>query len=195
MAAQKKDWVLTRESFEGLLVGLDKDRERAAKKYEETRQRLLKFFEWSGCTLPEDYADETLNRAARRIQEGERIENFNSYCYGIARMLLKESFRKKQREQEVLDQLSSSMENTPDSGETEARSRCLEECMQKLAPESHRVFSAYYQAEGVKKAERSNLAERLGIPMNALRIRIHRIRAGLEECVRGCFERWAADLK
>jgi hypothetical protein len=45
----------------------------------------------------------------------------------------------------------------------------------------------YYQEEKRAKIEhRKRLAERLGIELNALRIRAYRIRAELYECIRLC---------
>lgn len=82
----KKEWVLTREAFDKLLACLDRDRERAAEKYEEIRNALITFFEHRGCLSPQEYADETINRVARRLSEGKEIyaNNAASYFYGVA---------------------------------------------------------------------------------------------------------------
>jgi hypothetical protein len=40
----KKEWVLTKESFEALLAWLDANPEAAAIKYEQIRTRLIKIF-------------------------------------------------------------------------------------------------------------------------------------------------------
>src|ERR671938_30866 len=61
---------LTAEAFTKLLARLDPDRERAGEKYEELRRTLVKFFEWRGAPFPEDQADETFNRVARKLDEG-----------------------------------------------------------------------------------------------------------------------------
>jgi hypothetical protein len=51
----------------------------------------------------------------------------------------------------------------------------------------------YYGLEGGKAIEqRRTLATRLGIAPNALRIRLHRLRARLEDCARRCLERAVA---
>ncbi len=67
----KKEWALTPEAFDTLLACLDRDRDRAAEKYEEIRNALITFFEHRGCLSPEEYADETINRVARRISEAK----------------------------------------------------------------------------------------------------------------------------
>ena len=77
--------MLTQEAFDQLLAALDADRERAGHQYEIVRRKLLKFFEFHGSDAPEEHADETINRVARKLAEGERVENFNGYCLGVAR--------------------------------------------------------------------------------------------------------------
>ena len=60
---------LTKEALDGLLECLSADRELAAEAYEEIRRKLITFFEFRGCLTPQDQADETIHRVARRIQE------------------------------------------------------------------------------------------------------------------------------
>ena len=95
--ARKGDWELTGEAFERLLRLLDSDRERAGEKYELARRRLIAFFEARGAESPADHADETLNRAARKVAEGERVEDINKYLYGVARLLLLELGRAREK--------------------------------------------------------------------------------------------------
>ncbi|MEJ7712917.1 MAG: hypothetical protein WKF84_24510 [Pyrinomonadaceae bacterium] len=71
-----------------LLNGLDADRERAGDKYEELRRILIRFFEWRGAPFPEEQADETFNRVARRLDEGVKIKNIGGYCYEVARLVV-----------------------------------------------------------------------------------------------------------
>src|SRR5437016_12714077 len=96
-AARKKDWTLTKEAFELLLDSLDANRERAGAKYENLRRKLIEFFEARGSYSPADHADETINRVARRIAEGEDIESLERYSYGVARLLLKETLRSRDK--------------------------------------------------------------------------------------------------
>jgi DNA-directed RNA polymerase specialized sigma24 family protein len=59
--------------------------------------------------------------------------------------------------------------------------------MQKLTEENRKLVIEYYQDERQAKIDhRKALAERLGIAINALRIRAFRIRASLQECVTNC---------
>src|ERR687883_865457 len=69
---RKKEWTLTQESFDRLLAWLDPDREQAGKKYEEVRSRLVRGFSSHGCPVPEDLADEAINRVAKLLPEIEK---------------------------------------------------------------------------------------------------------------------------
>jgi len=69
----------------------------------------------------------------------------------------------------------------------ESRVECLERCIESLQADSRDLIINYYQGEtGAKIKNRKQLAERLKIPINALRIRALRIREKLEDCVENC---------
>src|SRR5881392_2187662 len=108
-ATARVKWTLTQEAFDKLLHALDGDRERAGNIYQETRSNLIRFFEWRGCPFPEDHADETINRVAKRILEGEKILNPAGYYLGVARMLLLEINKESVKQQQALRELPSSM--------------------------------------------------------------------------------------
>lgn len=177
-------WNLTQEAFDLLLVQLDNDREQAGRKYEVLRRKLVKFFEWRGCTIPEDLADDTMNRIAKNLEAGEQICNFTAFCLGIARNVFLESLRIR-RHQETLE----SLPQAPVAQFDESRRECLERCMRELPPQEFRLIMEYYEEEkGSRIRARQELAARLGIPLNALRIRAHRIRAQLQTCVEHCMD-------
>jgi len=68
--------------------------------------------------------------------------------------------------------------------EKERLLECLNQCLQKLSPESLHLITEYHQGEEASdKIRRKKLAQALGIPLNALRIRAYRIRVEIEECV------------
>jgi dihydroneopterin aldolase len=67
----KKNWELSQETFDALLAWLDSDRDQAAMKYEKIRRALIKIFTGRACVEPEDLADETINRVARKLKEIE----------------------------------------------------------------------------------------------------------------------------
>jgi RNA polymerase sigma factor (sigma-70 family) len=196
LTRRKKLWVLTEEAFNKLLARLDDDREQAARSYEAIRRRLIKYFECRGCFSPEDQTDETINRVARRICEGKEIwaNQPASYFYGVARNVLREYWISPEREFSTLDALSSSdhpfedaLKNKREDAQDESsqkRLACLESCLQEFSPENRETIIAYYQGEkGERIRNRKLLARRLGIPANALRIRIYRLRERLERSV------------
>lgn len=187
----KGKWILTQDAFDLLLARLDSDRQQAGTKYEALRRRLVKFFEWRGCSFPEDLTDDTINRAAKNLEAGENIHDLAAYCAGVARRVFLESLRSHQQEQEGLRAVSSSSA-TP-THESDARRECLERCLRELSPESSQLIMKYYQGDKQARIEaRRDLATRLGIPLNALRIRAHRIRVHLEGCVEQCTKRLLA---
>jgi len=166
---------------------LDADRERAADQYEQIRRKLVKIFAWRGSDSPEDHADETIDRVARKIDEGEEIRNLHGYIGGVARLVWLEWLKKRERQQRAIDGLTITSERL-DEDEVE-RLDCFEACLEKLSPESRQLILNYYREVKIAKiALRKELAEGLGIPPNALRNRAHRIRAKLEACVATCVD-------
>ena len=67
--------VSDQQAFDGLLQSLGPDRETAASRYLEIRRNLVRLFEWRGSSARDEYADETINRCARTIAEGEAIQD------------------------------------------------------------------------------------------------------------------------
>lgn len=187
---RKGEWVLTQAAFDMLLACLDKDRERAGEQYETIRQKLVKFFEWRGSSSPDQHADETINRVARKIAEGETIQNLQSYFYGVARLLFMESLKEREREQAAINQLPEPIQAAAESNNSDSRLECFEKCMRGLPAENRELIVEYYEEEKRAKIDkRKVLAEKLGLPLNALRIRAHRIRAKLEDCVHECVKK------
>lgn len=178
-----KGWVLTQEAFDALLRWLDPDPEQAARRYEEIRRRLIRFFTYRRCTAAEDLADETMNRAAKRMQEGlAYVGEAASYFYGVAHNVYLEHVRKK----------PSVLPPPPPrpTEEVEREHACLEQCLERLQPRSRELIRGFYQEEKQAKIDhRKRLAAHLGMSPNALRVQAHRIRLVLHECVRQCLSR------
>lgn len=192
---------LTREGLEALLAYLDADRERAGEKYERIRQRLVKLFECRGILLPEDSADETMDRVARRLAAGEQIHAAEpaAYFYGVARNVLRELWAQ-QRERRPGPGLPPAEPATdPEDGPDDAESRaaCLGKCLSTLPTETRRLVVEYYrQGGGARKiAGRKDLAVKMGISINTLWVRAHRARGRLERCVRECLDRQGASKR
>ena len=175
--------MLTRESLGKLLAWLDDDSCRAGEKYETLRLGLVRFFEWRGCEFPEDHADETIDRVARKILQGEEIRNIHSYVAGVARFVFLEILKKRERQQAALRQLPSDP-IVEDPSEEDPRLEGVHKCLKRFPPEKAQLLIAYYQGDAGKQiAVRKQLAQELGVSSHTLRMRVQRLRARLEECM------------
>jgi|SRR5262245_34484587 len=195
----KKDNNLNQAALNKLLARLDDDCERAAEAYERLRRAMIAFFEIRGSRNPYEDTDETINRVARRLCEGQEITASNpaSYFYAVARNIWRERLAETFTETALNEELPPETGRAPSPLElmereeerlvNEWRLTCLEECLQELSPEDHQLIIAYYQGEGRAKIDaRRKLAARLGISISALRIKACRIRDKLEERVIRC---------
>jgi RNA polymerase sigma factor (sigma-70 family) len=185
---KRMPWSLTQEGFEKFLTCLDSDMTRAGEAYEKIRAKLMSFFEWRGFQFPEEHADEAINRVIRKIDEGGEIRDPSTYVYGVARMLILELAKQRDRQNEALENFSPPVEQAPEEDEdSQIRIECLKRCLQNLSQENREMILGYYQEDKSAKIEsRRLLAERLQIPLNALRIRALRLRDKLEKCIGGC---------
>lgn len=160
-----------------LLLSLDTDPRRAAERYEELRTRLVRRFASRGLPAPEDLADESFDRVARRLCEGERPRDLPRYILGAGRLVALEAARRARRMEPVeADAVVVPAEPAFDETQIETLSACLAEL-----PETTRMLLLRYEAgqRGERIAQRRALARELGIGSNALRIRIHRLREKL----------------
>jgi DNA-directed RNA polymerase specialized sigma24 family protein len=195
LVTRKKDWTLTGEAFERLLVSLDPNREVAGQTYESLRRKLIEFFEARGSRSPEDHTDETINRVARRIEEGEQVREPARYFYGVARLLWMETLRLRGKEPVALEEAppaiaSDQEEQTTLAQERERRLDCFEGCLRQLPPPNRLLIVEYYKEEkGLKIEQRRRQAQLLDMSLNALRLRACRIRAELEQCINSCLAR------
>jgi DNA-directed RNA polymerase specialized sigma24 family protein len=181
-----KQWTLSKSSFDNFLALLDSDRNRAGQKYESLRIKLVKFFEWRACQFADNLADQTLDRVARKIDSGEKIDDYLHYTFGVARFLYMETVKKNTRERAVIINMPVS---TNDFDEENSQLSCLESCLKKLSEDNRKMILRYYYNDRQAKIDyRKKIAENLGISVNALRIKALRIRAKLEDCVFECLK-------
>jgi len=177
-------WELTGEAFTKFLARLNAEPERAGEQYEAIRLALVKFFDWQGAFAPEDLCDEVINRVARKIDEGDEPRDVPTYCHGVARMVLLEhrkNFLNRRAEVEEISSFAAPQQ----TAEADERRDYLEQCMRELPVESRQLVLRYYQDERRQKIDvRAAIADQLGIPLNALRNRVQRIRDRLEQCVK-----------
>jgi DNA-directed RNA polymerase specialized sigma24 family protein len=206
---RKKDWTLNQRAFHQLLVWLDEGKDSEGRGYLEMRRRLVVYFDRKNCLAPEELADETLNRVARRLEEEGAITSNTParYCYIMAKFVFLEYLRGTAHtevslsEQSALEAQSTAastlgagelarkdeLTGTEDRAHKEKMLDCLDRCSQQLEPQNRELIFQYYNGEQrVKIDNRRALAARLGLTMNALSIRACRIRDKLEACVTKC---------
>ena len=155
---------------------------------------LIFFFERHGCYTPAEKADETIYRVTKKIAGGEQIQNLPGYCYAVARNVLHEYWKDPGRGWAALDaDLEGKMPSTdPRESErerhqmeqNERRVACMKKCLQRLGDEEREFITRYCTVKN-----RKELAAQSGLTLNALRIRVNRIRVELRKCVKGCLNR------
>ena len=184
----RQKWSLTQEAFDRLLTLLSSDRDTAADRYLEIRRNLVRLFEWRGCSTPDDYADETINRCAKKIGEGEEIRDLTTYSIGVARMLLREMGRERLRAMRSLDEVAEPhVFPAEPQGDQEERAECLRRCLTQLSAGNRSLILNYYHGEkGDKINNRKNLMRLLGVSASTLRMRALRVREALQLCAENC---------
>ncbi len=179
------------KGFDEFLKTLNADRDAAAEKYVRLRERLERFFEWRNCENVEELTDIVFDRAVKKIGEGEKIVDAEAFCVGIAKYVFLESRRQSFRTEEL-------NENYPDAEKSKAgegfepkekRFKCLDDCMADLSADNRDLIFSYFDTdEKTMIPARKGLAERLGITLNTLRIKVCRLKAQLEKCTKECCE-------
>ncbi len=180
------EWAITPELFDTFLTWLDPDRSRAGGRYEDIRRKLIKIFTCRGCSCPEDLADETINRVIARVGDlsGAYQGDPARYFGGVARNVFHEYARKRP---------GPAVPPEPDRPESrEQELDCLDGCLGGIAEGSRTLILRYYEGEKASRIRnRNEMARELGTEPNALRIRAHRIRTALQQCVGDCLARAA----
>lgn len=193
-----KPSTLTQTSLDELLQWLDRDRERAGHKYEQIRRTLVKVFASRQCPHAEDLADETLSRVARKAgdlaiaYEGDP----SLFFYGVAKNVHHEYLRGLSRETpsepaQIQDQSDLTVWAAVRRADVsnDERLDCLTKCLRSLPDDQRELVTAYYEDEKGKKIEsRKALAGRNHMSVNALRLKAHRVRQSLRQCVLKCVE-------
>jgi len=185
MPPPRKIHVLAQEDFDRLLTWLEQDRERAGLAYEEIRRRLTTIFAARGCSVPEDLADETIDRVARRVADiaatyaGDKAK----YFFGVATNVHHE-YLKRPAPPEPTEEL---IDDAPDKERTHD---CLERCLEKLSGDARAMILRYYsQEKQAKIALHKGMAEGFGVSINTLRLRILRMKEKLQTCLERCLAR------
>jgi DNA-directed RNA polymerase specialized sigma24 family protein len=181
------------EVMQAFLLWLGDDPSFGAQQYEEVRRKLILLFRWRGCYIPEELADETMDRTARAVLKpgfqytGDKMLYFRA----VARNVFLEWTRRERKMPK--DSLSDTPFDLPASSPAQpaedVRHECLEKCLQTLPASRRTLVIRYYRSDKREKIdERQLLAEEMGIGLNALRIQVFRTRNALRTCVARCEE-------
>ena len=177
-------WSLTQNAFDALLASLGPDRDIAADRYLRIRRDLVRLFEWRGCSTPDEYADETINRCARKISQGEQIRDLRTYSIGVARMLIREMGRQRFWQTRPLEETPEPANAEPESGsDLEDRIEALRQGLDELSQDDRFLILNYYQGDKSERIKtRKMLSEQFGLGSSTLRMRALRIREKLQLC-------------
>lgn len=175
------------EFFASLLTFLcSDDPDEANRRYLHLHQRLEGYFRLRGMYDPVNDADETLDRAAAKIVKGQDIPDIDKFCMGIARNIVHERLRHKKREESAFLKFIDYGQNSSNEDLIERITQLMKPCFEQLPQDDRNLLTSYCKAPlGVDRAEhRRQLAANLKISISALRIRVSRLRRGLENCVK-----------
>lgn len=189
---------LTQVAFNRLLAWLDDGVDSHGERYLEMRRRLVDYFDRRNRRDAEELADETLNRIGRTLEETGVIRTRPParYCYVVAKFVLLEDFRRERRHTSLDEGRVAAVSRVRafrvverDEADVirEQRLDCLDRCLDELKPEQRALVVEYYSETRRQKIERRrDMASCLGITMNALGIRVCRIRDALMACLQRC---------
>jgi DNA-directed RNA polymerase specialized sigma24 family protein len=183
MSPAKQLHVLQQADFDRLLEWLDADPEIAGERYEKIRWRLIAILASRGCHLPEELADETIDRVARRVADIREsyVGDKAIYFLGVMNNVHHEYLKRPPPPQIV--------ESREDVDQQERLHSCLDGCLTKLTPHARQIIERYYAENRRAKIKlRRLIANELGITASNLRLRALRIRAKLQVCIDNCLE-------
>jgi len=160
------------------------DPDEAGRRYLRLHKKLEGYFRTRGVADTTAAADETLDRAARRIAEGAEVPNVDNFCLGIARFIIKEGWRLNNRESTAFLQFLEQQNHATTSDVD--RFSVMKSCFEQLSQSARDLLNSYCAAPaGRARAKyRRELAEQLGFKVANLRVRVTRLRQDLDDCVK-----------
>jgi RNA polymerase sigma factor (sigma-70 family) len=183
------------ESFDEILAWLNPDRDVAGSIYVQLRDDLTKVFTWNRCPDPEGLTDEVFDRVAKKVHHlrDSYVGDPKLYFYGVARNLIKEIPKKLKMQMSLQGtEPASDPRSELEQETTIMREDCLRWCLQRRSEEKRELILAYYAKDKQAKIDhRTEMAQRLGISVETLRVKAYRIRSTLEHCIERCLERMA----
>ena len=162
------------------------DPDEASRHYLRLHQKLTGYFRLKGMSDPVRDADDALDRAGEKIVKGQDIPDIDRFCIGIARNIVLERLREKKREESAFLKFIDHYQDKSSEALVERIANLMRPCFEQLPTEDQDLLTSYCKVPpGVDRAEhRRQLAKTLKSTISALRIRVTRLRRGLENCVK-----------
>jgi RNA polymerase sigma factor (sigma-70 family) len=179
---------IDQSEFDALLNWLSPNREEAGERYESIRSGLIRYFRFKGCSNEEDLADETINRVTKKLPKLDLTTGNKpiTYFYGFASKIFLEELKRNRKETEFETRFQPANPNDLIDVE-ENRFNCLEKCLNKIKSSEKELLTNYYRKDKSEKFDfRKRMAESLGISINTLHVKIHRLRNTVRICLEKC---------
>ena len=174
---------MTPQSF-GLLLAALGDHAADGSHYERLRSKLIFFFTRKLLPVPEDLADEVMDRLAQRLADGIQMNSVEAFALGIARHVAQEQQRRTLQTRDVDPGFFDNIPTPSITWDGEDEIACMERCLKKLSRSESQLLRGYYLTNGKNPvAARKKLSDTLGISAIALRQRVFLLRQRLRECM------------
>lgn len=159
---------------------------RSDREYCRVKDMLILFFSSRECGAESDeLADQVFDQVEKRlVNDPDFVEEFEGppirWFWGVAR-----KFLAKARQRRKIYALPEPV--GPE--DRHQRLDCLDQCLSRMIDRQKTLILEYYgYEEGEKIAHRKKLAKRMGLTMNALRLRTFKIRRPIQQCVSDCLK-------
>lgn len=182
--------------FEKLFPYLDANEQHAWERYGIICRKLITFFETKIIVDPVDCTIKTFHRVLKNIDNDKinRTPIFDKYFLDVAYYIFKETSREAPKSIEILSPPQIPVTNPEDEEdedqkrkETEQLLDYLDHCMKELQKNDQDLIIDFYKGVGKERIKiRKNLAKKLDMTINALRIRANRLRDKLRKCLYEC---------
>ncbi len=172
-----------------MLAWLDSDRQRAGEKFLEIRSKVVKILVRRQCYEAEALWDETYYRVCHLLPT--IIETYVGdpalYFLAVMRLVHLEWLRYEKWKRERTD--DGPPPPPTQREDIERLHACLDKGLKKLDDDDRDLILKYYEKDKSAKIEqRKELARSLGITLNTLRMRVHRINGDLRKCIDLCLD-------
>lgn len=150
------------------------------------RFRLGAFFQARQCLFADDLVDTVFDRVATKLEHG-KFENKKAYMFGVARNVYLEYVRKEPWKNELDETRISDATPHDDAFDLEETQTKLDGCLDELSGEERDLVLQYMSGNGADKIKnRAAMTKAYGTSVQALRMRVVRIKRRLRRCLEKC---------